>query len=327
MARYAIAARLVWVARWRTAAAMVGGDCGGSGGERLVAVLGGVGGALALGSVDLVAVSPIPQASARWARPVERSLDTIEGVSAIARVFDWSGSAGGEFICVSGLGGVVDEWDRVARGLRRRGIVVALALPIPRSHSGRRAESPLDAGRRLVRSALPPEGPSRPVLIGHSMGAIAAMLVAADEPDRVAGLVLTAPFLPVARNGRSTVATVADYARHRALFIAETAGRKRPRRQSLSLRSRAASLGALAGYGLRPSAFHARADHVTCPVLVVHGSSDHYVPPSFASGAAERHFNWQLRLIDGAGHFPHCDAPESWLQAVEPWLDRVAVAT
>jgi pimeloyl-ACP methyl ester carboxylesterase len=211
----------------------------------------------------------------------------------MARGCRWPGSAGGEFICVSGLGGVADEWEHVAAALTRRGNVVALALPSPAAASPV-AGSPLDEGRRLVRAALASPGPRRPVLIGHSMGAIVAMLTAADEPDRIAGLVLTAPFLPVARSGRSTAATVADYARHRALFIARTARRTPPQR-NWGLRSRAAGLGALARYGLRPSAFHSRADHVTCPVLLVHGSSDHHVPPSFASGAAERHSGWQLQ--------------------------------
>jgi pimeloyl-ACP methyl ester carboxylesterase len=202
--------------------------------------------------------------------------------------------------------------------------MVALELPIPTAESPPGAERPLDAGRRLLRAMLPPQRSQRPVLIGHSMGAIAALLAAADEPERIAGLILTAPFLPVARNGRSTVVTVADYARHRALFIAHSARPAPPQRQSLGLRARAAGLRSLASYGLRPSSFHARADHVTCPVLLVHGSSDHYVPASFALGAVARHSAWQIQMLDGAGHFPHRDAAPAWLQAVEPWLDTFA---
>ena len=53
------------------------------------------------------------------------------------------------------------------------------------------------------------------------MGAVVAMLAAAAEPSRVSGLVLTAPFLPVARDGRSRLTTAADYARHRSFSSPE----------------------------------------------------------------------------------------------------------
>lgn len=163
-----------------------------------------------------------------------------------------------------------------------------------------------------------------PILIGHSMGALAGMLLAATYPDRLAGLVLTAPFVPVARNGRSSLATAADYARHRALFLAGSRSRRRRRQRSSALsvdfRTRASGLGALARFGLRPSAFHAIAARVGCPALIVHGSADHYVPPAFALAAAARHPAWHIQLIPGAGHFPHRDNGTPWLAVVEPFL-------
>ncbi len=65
------------------------------------------------------------------------------------------------------------------------------------------------------------------------------------------------------------------------------------------------------------------ADRVSCPVLLVHGGEDHYVPPVFALAAAGRHPAWQLALITGAGHFPHRDNPAAWLTSVVPWLQRL----
>jgi pimeloyl-ACP methyl ester carboxylesterase len=58
----------------------------------------------------------------------------------------------------------------------------------------------------------------------------------------------------------------------------------------------------------------------SCPVLLVHGADDHYVPPGFVLAAAARHPAWQVALIAGAGHFPHRDDPAAWLATVDPWL-------
>ncbi len=228
------------------------------------------------------------------------------------------GSPGGpgdrRLLCVSGLGGDVDEWSAVGPGLAARGEVVAVEAPGDGLGAG------VTALDRLLADS------SRPcVLIGHSMGAVICLLTAAAQPERPTGLVLTSPFLPVGRGGRSTVATAADYAHHRMLFARDVRSRRRrgTARSSAGPLTRVAGLRALAYYGLRPAAFHAVADQVTCPVLLVHGGDDHYVPPAFARAAAARHPDWRLEMIAGAGHFPHRDNPADWLARVDPWLRRL----
>jgi pimeloyl-ACP methyl ester carboxylesterase len=227
--------------------------------------------------------------------------------------------SGRRLVCVSGLDGAANEWAGVGSALARYGDVftVELALRDPQSCGPLQAE-----GEAIVRVLA--DATERSMLIGHSMGSVVSLLVAAAQPDRLAGLVLTAPFLPLARDGRSTLVTAADYARHRVLFAAGARGRRRQRtRHTVNRRARVAGLRALAHYGVRPEAFHAIADRVSCPVLLVHGSEDHYVPPSFALAAAARHPAWRLALITGAGHFPHRDNPAAWITSVEPWLQRL----
>jgi pimeloyl-ACP methyl ester carboxylesterase len=246
-------------------------------------------------------------------------------------------------VCVCGLGGTTDEWILVSPALAQAADVAAAAAvelalrPANRPpNRARRPASGSDAVRRRgggpLRAAVEAldlrtaGAPAGSILIGHSMGALASMLLAAGGTRRFAGVVLTAPFLPAGRNGRSTVTTTADYARHRAQFLAGARRRRRERRPAtpaIGRDARVAALGALAWYGLRPTAFHAMADRVDCPVLLVHGSADHYVPPAFASATAARHPTWQLALIPGAGHFPHRDNPTAWLDLVMPWLARV----
>jgi pimeloyl-ACP methyl ester carboxylesterase len=238
----------------------------------------------------------------------------------------WPSTEGGRrrSVCLSGLGGAAQEWNHVGPALTRHGDVIAVELTLRAANSTRSGEAPLETALEALDRVLAGT-PGLSVLIGHSMGALAGTLLAGRQPDRLAGLVLTAPFVPVARNGRSTLATAADYARHRTLFVADAGRRRRERLEPRvgSRRARAAGLRALAEYGLRPAAFHAMADRVSCPVLLVHGDEDHHVPPAFACAAAARHPAWDVALIAGAGHFPHRDDPAAWLAAVDPWLSRL----
>jgi pimeloyl-ACP methyl ester carboxylesterase len=112
------------------------------------------------------------------------------------------------------------------------------------------------------------------VLVGHSFGGTEAIALAAQRPERVGGLVLTNSVFPPARGGRSYAATAWDYARHRALYLRELADRGRAPRPS---RTKAGQLSKLARQAVRPGSFHAVADEVRCPVLVIHGVDDHVV--------------------------------------------------
>ncbi len=230
-------------------------------------------------------------------------------------------AGGRRLVCVSGLGGETDEWMNVGPALAQHGDVIAVEMTLAAQNAIQCGGGPLQIAVQALDRLLASE-PDRPVLLGHSMGALASILVAASRSDRLAGLVLTAPFVPAARDGRSTLVTAADYGRHRVLFLTGVRRRRRVRRGSpaVSRRLRVAGLGALARYGLRPGAFHAVADRVACPVLLVHGGDDHYVPPAFVLAAAARHPTWQLALLAGAGHFPHLDHPAAWLARVDPWL-------
>lgn len=252
---------------------------------------------------------------------IEAMLNVRGSAADAAHVWRSIDASGRRLVCVSGLDGVANEWTSVGPALARHGDVIAVELTLRAASETDSRDGPLQASVKALDRVLA-NAPERSVLIGHSMGAVVSMLIAATEPDRLAGLVLSSPFLPVARDGRSTLATATDYARHRLLFVAGARRRRRERSRSRTVdrHTHAASLGALAHYGLRPAAFHDMADRVSCPVLLVHGNEDHYVPAAFARAAAARHPAWQLTLIAGGGHFPHRDNPAAWLTSVDPWL-------
>jgi len=121
------------------------------------------------------------------------------------------------------------------------------------------------------------------------------------------------------RDGRSTVATAADYAHHRVRFLAEALRRRSEAKRRFGPREHAAGLRALARFGLRPELFHACADRVLCPVLLIHGQDDHYVPPAFARGAAVTLTGgWKCSRAQGTS--TQRDQPAAWVASVEHWL-------
>ena len=120
------------------------------------------------------------------------------------------------------------------------------------------------------------------MLVGHSMGALLALRLAADPALVPRAVVLTGGFFPPARNGRGAPATVADYARHRVAFVREALGRSA---KPAPRRGTAGALGSLVGSQARPAAFEALTSAVTAPVLVIHARDDHHVPVDFALAA------------------------------------------
>ena len=210
--------------------------------------------------------------------------------------------SGGALVCLHGLGRAASDWDGVRSGLEAFGPVRCPRLP--------RAER--DA--LLAAGAAAGDGA---ILVGHSMGALIALRLAADPRRRVRAVVLTGCFFPPARNGRSTIASVADYGAHRVAF-ARAAARARPGRGSR--RGTAGALGSLIRLAVRPAAFDALTRAIVAPTIVLHARDDHHVPLNFALAAAARRPEWALHVFDSGGHHVHVDRPGEWLEPVTRWL-------
>jgi pimeloyl-ACP methyl ester carboxylesterase len=205
-------------------------------------------------------------------------------------------------VCLHGLGRGPSDWDAVRGQLERFGRVSAPALP-------RHPDRAFAAAERAIQPGA--------VVIGHSMGGVIALRVAAETSRPLGGIVLTGCAFPVARNGRTRRTTAADYAAHRLAFLRSIRSRppgEGPRTGTL------AGLAAVARVLGRPGRFDALFGSITAPVLIVHACDDHHVPVDFALAAAARHPGWEIRVLDSGGHHAHIRAPGEWLAAVEPWL-------
>jgi pimeloyl-ACP methyl ester carboxylesterase len=175
------------------------------------------------------------------------------------------------------------------------------------------------------------------IVIGDSMAGGATVWAAAEQPNLFAGLVLVDPFvrdfpaswlsklypLLFADVWGSSVwvkyyATLypsrkpADFEAYRTALAANLRepGRMRALREMI-LASKAASAAALA--------------KVKAPALVVMGARD----PDFKDPRAEAawvagRLNAEVRLVDGAGHYPHAEMPAEFCAAVLPFLQRLS---
>jgi len=72
----------------------------------------------------------------------------------------------------------------------------------------------LETQRRAIAEYLREQGLEKPILVGHSLGGVLALAVAADVPERVGGVVVvdSLPFLPAAMHPGATVESSRPYA-------------------------------------------------------------------------------------------------------------------
>ena len=209
-------------------------------------------------------------------------------------------------VCLHGLGRSSADWDGVRPALQRRGPVVTPELP-----------RDVDRAERIAAAATP----AGAILVGHSLGAVIAMRLAAVSGTGIRGVVLSSSFFPPALNGRSLPATVGDYARHRLAFVRGLRGADRPTGSGWGT---VRGLGFLVRTATRAPAFRSTTEAITSDVLVLHAADDHYVPLDFALAAVARRPAWEIKVLDRGGHYPQVSYPTDWLDVVVPWLERHA---
>jgi pimeloyl-ACP methyl ester carboxylesterase len=269
----------------------------------------------------------------------------------------WTGPAETTFVLVHGLGGSHLNWVQVAPGLAGLGRVLALDLPgFGYSPRQGRPSGIMDLRRTLGRF-IEELGRGQVVLCGSSMGGGLGILHAAIEPDSLGAMVLTGSVFPKVRGARPHPVVAAGFVSYRlprlgeALFQARMRGLGPEQAVRLGLlfatavpasippevvalnvelvRERQGDLDAMPAFldtarsllrlSERPDVARRALDHVTCPVLVLHGRRDRLVPAAFAEAELRRHPAWRGRIFPDLGHVPMMEAPGRWLVEVADW--------
>jgi len=201
----------------------------------------------------------------------------------------------------------------------------------------------------LLRQAFSRLGIERPVVVGHSWGAIVALELALNHPDAVSGLVLLAGYyamtprvdaLPVAA---SAIPLVGDALRYTVSPLLGAA------LLPLNLKAMFAPLPVPDhfkrqfpyGFPVRPAQIRAEAQDAVTMMPTAAAMRDRFgdlrLPVAIMAGTRDRivdhesHAAWlhgaiadsDPRLIDGAGHMVHYAVPEGVADVIEAVSDRV----
>jgi pimeloyl-ACP methyl ester carboxylesterase len=262
-------------------------------------------------------------------------LDRDEGRVA----YDVAG-AGPLVICVPSMGDVRAEYRFLAPALAQAGYTVAAMDQRGMGETSARWSDYTAAGVGSDIVALARHlnaGPA--VVIGDSSGGGAAVWAAAEAPDAIGGIVLADAFVRAVPSLKNSIFNVLS----RLLFVGPWGagvwvsyyGSLYPTRPPADFEDYKAALrrdlqepgrlAALRGQLFAPkTASETRVARVRVPALVLFGTRD----PDFADPEAEARWiagqvRGEVRMLEGAGHYPHAEMPAETLSLVLPFLRTV----
>ena len=233
-----------------------------------------------------------------------------------------------------GLFGSARNWDSIARRLASRHRVIAFDL---RNHGASDWADGMDYADMAedVRAALNERGHRRYALLGHSMGAKAAMAGALRYPDEVERLVVVdvAPvayplrhlgfvqamrsldLASITRRGEADLrlADAVPDAAERAFLLQNLLFENGHARWRLNLDAIEREMPALVGFPSIGTVYPG-------PALFVAGGGSDYVLPEYEPEIRRLFPRADIRRIENAGHWLHAEQPNALLEIVEPFL-------
>jgi len=258
-------------------------------------------------------------------------------------------------LLVHGMAGSSTTWKHVLPALAQRFTVIAPDL-LGHGESGkpRRGEYSLGAHANVLRDILHVLGHDRATIVGQSLGGGLVMQLAYQFPDRCervvlvgsgglgreVNLILRALTFPGAEYAFPLVCTpiLRDACSQVASWLHRVGVRAAP-----SVEEVWRSYCSLADADTRRAFFrtlHAVIDlggqsvsatdrlYLTSqvPSLIVWGADDRLIPVSHAVAAHEAMPGSRLEIFDDAGHYPHCDNPERFIEVLVDFIETTEPA-
>ncbi|NND02137.1 MAG: alpha/beta hydrolase [Acidimicrobiia bacterium] len=275
------------------------------------------------------------------------------------------GGEGSAVVMLHGLGGSHLNWDRIGPGLAADHGAYALDLrgfgltPLEGNTASMENQVELVAG--FIRKVAG----GRATIFGNSMGGTIAMLVAAEHPDLVDGLVLFGPGLPPQSQkalskqnlmflGFPLLPAVGEAAMQR--YFDSTPPEERIdfmmqkmtadpfridnyTRESLTEMVRlrndmewqaaayCQALRSISSVLLRRSSFRRIIHKIAAPTLIIHGMLDDTVPFESGEWLARERPDWKFAPLMDCGHVPQLELPKRSLNLYRRWRDQELVTS
>lgn len=234
-----------------------------------------------------------------------------------------SGAGERTFALVHGLADTLEIWDDLAPLLEPLGRVIRFDQRAHGDSSAPAGPSSRDDLAADLLALLDRLGAPRAVLVGHSLGGVAAICAALAAPERVAGLVLIGT---ASQCNQGTARWYRDIVRAGEVNALEGLAKaiygpmstRRVRGDAPGLVEVVRSLVSLHEEPLTP-----RLGEIACPTLVLVGGAD---PMGTApSVIVQRGIpGARLEVLDGKGHWLQNEAPAEVATAIESWSKAIA---
>jgi pimeloyl-ACP methyl ester carboxylesterase len=281
--------------------------------------------------------------NSRWALMKSRAI-TVDG----DRIAYRAAGKGPVLLLVHGMAGSSLTWRYVMPALAKRFRVLAPDLLGQGQSDKPRGEYSLGAHANMLRDLLDALGHKRATIIGQSLGGGVAMQFAYQFPERCERLVL----VDSGGLGREVtfflrMLTVPGFESVFPLFctprlrdagnlVATWLGRAGVRSTPAS-REIWRSYASLADAENRRAFFRSLRDVIDfsgqavsalgrlyraaqLPTLIVWGAQDPFIPVSHATKAHKAIPGSRPEIFDGVGHYPHCEAPERFLEVLVDFM-------
>jgi pimeloyl-ACP methyl ester carboxylesterase len=253
----------------------------------------------------------------------KRMIDNVEIACWMNRE-EW-GPGRKTLVFIHGSGGDHTAWVYQISNLNKDYNVAGLELPGHGSSSGT-GEQEIDKYVEWVRAILPAFGISKPVIIGHSLGAAIALTFAIKYGDLVSGIVpfgggVRMPVNPAILEGvRKDPAAI-------LAFTAKIAVAKKNReRLAPILAKRNPDPEVMYGDFLACDRLDIAdtVKNIKVPTLIICGAEDKMTPPANSESLRDMIPGAKLALIPEAGHLVMMEEPEAFNAALKTFVNTLA---
>jgi pimeloyl-ACP methyl ester carboxylesterase len=253
------------------------------------------------------------------------------------------------FVLLHGFGASLYSWQAVMESFSQLGTVIVYDRPAfglterPLDWEGQNPYGP-EEQVLLLKGVLDHFGVEQAILVGHSAGGVVAMQTTLAYPERLAALILVDPAVYSGGGAPAWVRPLLGTPQMRrlgplAVRLIQARGTElikmawhnpaRLSQETLELYKKPLQAEnwdrALWEFTLasRPAGLEKRLNELTLPLLVITGDDDRIVPTANSLRLADELPGARLVVIPDAGHVPHEEQPEAFMQAVTGFLNTL----